>query len=82
MYAVGLNTQDRKFSMTCRDLDKSPHWKMLDGIPKVIRDSRNPEFKPYTVLGEFNTESEARKFKAVVEAAYVATGYEQDYINA
>lgn len=83
MYTVALNTGLRNFSITCRDLTRSSHWREgTELTPRVVYDSRNPEFKPYTVIGQFVTESEARKFKAVIEAAYVSSGYSQEYIKA
>lgn len=83
MYTVAINTGVRKFSITCRDLDRSTHWhQTINPTPQVVYDTRNPEYKPYTVIGQFPTETEARKFKAVVEAAYLSTGYEQEFINA
>lgn len=84
MYTVAINTGIRKFSVTCRDLNRSTHWHTVSnpGNPKVVHDTRNPEYKPYTIVAEFSTETEARKFKAVVEAAYLSTGYQQEYINA
>ena len=82
MYAVAVNTNERKFSLTCRDLAKSPHWYQTMSKPHVIHDTRNPEQKLFTVMAEFATETEARKFKAVVEAAYISNGYTQEFINA
>ena len=83
MYTVALNTGIRKFSITCRDLARSPHWhESINPTPQIVYDTRNPEYKPYTVIGQFSTETEARKFKAVIEAAYVASGFSQEYIKA
>ena len=84
-YAVAVNvsgSHDELFSITCRDLLRSPHWVAVTEYPYVIRDSRNPQYKPYMVLGSFGNETEARKFKTVIEAAYIANGYQQEYINA
>lgn len=84
MYTVAVNTVPGKFSITCRDLTRSTHWHTVSnpGNPQVVHDTRNPNFKPYTIIAEFSNETEARKFKAVVEAAYLSTGYTQEYINA
>ena len=85
MYSVAVNTDKGRFSITCRDFDRSQHWHKVsrEGNPALYHDTRHTQYyKPYTVLGEFETESLARKFKAVIEAAYIANGYTPEFINA
>lgn len=79
MYIVAINVDhyNRKFSVTCRDPQRSPHWKSTGGDTWTVRDTRELEMKHFTVLFTSNFETEARKFKAVLEAGYIANGYEE-----
>ena len=79
MYIVAINVDhyNRKFSKTCRDLQRSPHWKSTGGDTWTIRDTRELVEKIFTVVYTSNSETEARKFAAVIEAAYKANGYEE-----
>lgn len=79
MYIVAINVDhyNRKFSVTCRDPQRSLHWKNQGGDTWTVRDTREVEQKIFTVIYTSNFESEARKFKAVLEAGYIANGYEE-----
>lgn len=80
MYIVAVNTDTKtRYSMTVRDLERSPHWKAVEG--NMIRDSRASEYKPFTVLAEFMSESAARKFASVIEAAYAQAGIERETVK-
>lgn len=86
--AVSTNTQAKTFAMTVRDFKRSPHWQTdSKDYPYVYTDSRDALYKGFAVLAEFATETEARKFAAVLESAYALANYRRetvkvDYNNA
>jgi hypothetical protein len=83
MYIVAINIDHwyRIYSLTCRDLKRSPHWATQSGdiaqtdVVWTIRDTRESEVKLFTVLFRSASETEARKFATVVEAGYELAGY-------
>lgn len=83
MYIVAINVDhyNRKFAITCRDPQRSPHWKPQGGDTWTIRDTREVEQKIFTVIYSSNLETEARKFKAVIEAGYIANGFVEDLVK-
>lgn len=90
MYTVALNTEQtsKTFSMTVRDFEKSPHWKCVNEYassegwnPVIYRDTRENDIKPFAVMAHFDSETEARKFSSVMEAAYLAAGWARETVK-
>ena len=89
MYTVALNVNDAtgSFSITVRDMERSPHWlQTLAPVHETVRivqwrDTREEVRKYFTPLAQFATETAARKFAAVIEAAYAAAGYQREYVQ-
>jgi hypothetical protein len=84
MYSVALhtNTQAKTFAMTVRDFARSKHWTTdSKDYPYVYFDERDALYKGFAVLAEFATETEARKFAAVLEGAYALAGYSRETVK-
>lgn len=81
MYTVAINIDHTKktFALTVRDVTRSQHWKMID--ERTMRDTRESVVKPFTVLMCKNTETEARKFATVIEAAYELMGFTREMVK-
>jgi len=77
--AININFPKKTFALTVRDLARSAHWEMIDR--RTMRDTREVQIKPFTVLMCKNTETEARKFANVIEAAYELMGFERDLVK-
>jgi len=75
MYTVAINISfaNRTIAMTVRDLARSTHWKPIND--NQIRDTREVEVKPFTVLMVTETETAAREFAACIKAAYISQGF-------
>ena len=75
--AVRYDLDTKQRSITCRDLEKSPHWiKQGD----TIYDSRSPNKTLHTILFE-GSEPQAKAFKTVITVAYEANGVEKIFVN-
>ena len=90
MHTVALHTDQttKTYSMTVRDLERSPHWQITNQFssesgwnPQIIRDTREDNIKGFTVLGQFGTERQAREFANVIAAAYTANGYVREMVK-
>jgi len=84
MYSVALNTntQAKTFAMTVRDFARSNYWTTdSKDYPYVYFDERDTFSKGFAVLAEFDTETEARKFAAVLEGAYALAGYRRETVK-
>ncbi len=80
MYVVALeNAVKGKFGITCRSLEKNPHWIVDNGY---IYDSRATVKKRFKILKEFKNETGARKFASVIEAAFVSAGDTKDEVKS
>ena len=81
MYTVAINIDfpNKTFALTVRDTVRSPHWQMIDS--RTMRDTREATVKPFQVLMCKNTETEARKFANVIEAAYELMGFEREFVK-
>ena len=79
--AININHYNRTYSLTCRDLKRSPHWQSQGGDVWSIRDTRETEVKLFTVLYTSNLEAIARKFATVVEAGYELAGYTREMVK-
>ena len=77
--AININFPNKTFALTVRDVTLSPHWKMIDS--RTMRDTREATIKPFQVLMCKNTETEARKFANVIEAAYELMGFERELVK-
>ena len=77
--AININFPNKTFALTVRDVTRSAHWAMID--QRTMRDTREVQVKPFTVLMCKNTETEARKFANVIEAAYELMGFERDLVK-
>ena len=88
MYSVAIHTNefDNSYSMTVRDFSRSTHWKPVEtnnamADPIMMTDTREDVYKPFTVIAQFGTETEARKFSAVIESAYALAGWHRDMVK-
>jgi hypothetical protein len=81
MYTVAINVSfaNRTFATTVRDLARSTHWKPIND--NQIRDTRELEVKPFTVLMVTDTETEAREFAGCIKAAYKAMDFEKEFVK-
>lgn len=77
--AININFPNKTFALTVRDVTRSPHWQMLDA--HTMRDTRETAIKPFQVLMCKNTETEARKFANVIEAAYELMGFKREMVK-
>jgi hypothetical protein len=77
--AININFPNKTFALTVRDVVRSQHWTMIDS--RTMRDSRETVVKPFTVLMCKNSETEARKFANVIEAAYELMGFERELVK-
>ena len=83
MYTVAINRKpySQLYSVTVRDLARSPHWVFMDEACTHIRDTRELHIKAFTVLVVCDTETEARKFAATIEAAYSLVGWTKETVK-
>ena len=77
--AININFPKKTFALTVRDVTRSLHWQMIDR--HTMRDTREATVKPFQVLMCKNTETEARKFANVIEAAYELMGFERETVK-
>jgi hypothetical protein len=49
--AISINHYNRTYSLTCRDLKRSPHWQSQGGDVWSIRDTRETEEAGYELAG-------------------------------
>ena len=77
--AININLANKTFAITTRDLDRSPHWKPINDTQ--IRDTGETEIKPFTVLMATEKETAAREFAACIKAAYIAQGFEKEFVK-
>lgn len=88
MYTVAINIDNanQRYSMTVRDFERSRHWqaftRISPSLPTIWSDSRETDvWKPFVQLSEHATETEARKFAAVIESAYSLAGWSRDLVK-
>ena len=74
--AVSYSAVDNTYSVTCRRLDASRHWKRTPGNPNCIYDSRDPARKMFTILFEA-PEKEAKLFVETLKMSYKYQSVEQ-----
>lgn len=88
MYSVAVHTNEinESYSMTVRDFARSTHWRPVDTVnsmqdPIMMRDTREDDYKPFTVIAQFDNETDARKFSAVIESAYALAGWTRETVK-
>ncbi len=74
--AVSYSAVDNSYSVTCRRLDASRHWKRTPGNPNCIYDSRDPARRTFTILFEA-PEKEAKLFVEGLKMNYYYQGVTQ-----
>jgi hypothetical protein len=76
---ISVNHTDRKFALSVRN-PGNKHWRTsegdLFGIVGVT-DHNDPDTREWVLAGTADDETEARKFSAILEAAYEKLGYKR-----
>ena len=72
-FTVGISYEGDSYSITIRRLGVNKHWKLQDGNPKCIYDSRDPNPRMFAILFE-GDEVKAKFFAEQLKSAYFYQG--------